>query len=268
LFEHFFPKPTLQALLDCTSAQEPQDVSAVLWSFACEHSPTFNKLPAFKAQCRASQVSVSKFRQICTDSRLRILKILRLPWLLSNLEEHERSNLLPHGVPVIHILRHPAATLRSQALAGWFSVAMFADQAPTDEDFQDGNHIYDSTNQPLHESSRVFLKPVQHYATEICDGMLETAGIIQSQAVAHMTRTIKLEDLTAHFDQTMSSVVQALGLNYQEPFVRDTLHTLRQARSAVLPMEFSPSEFSLDEALRVVHSNPACRVAMARFGYV
>eukprot|EP00042_Codosiga_hollandica_P034833 m.249856 g.249856 ORF g.249856 m.249856 type:complete len:184 (+) comp54502_c1_seq12:486-1037(+) len=103
--------------------------------------------------------------------------------------------VLPAGVPVVHVVRHPAMILRSAVQLGWYIDPV----------------IRYTVTEPLSSPVAPFHSPVETYLERICRSMLDNHNII-AQHPNTPAITVRLEDIVNNFRPTMAEVLAHLNI--------------------------------------------------------
>eukprot|EP00042_Codosiga_hollandica_P034927 m.252364 g.252364 ORF g.252364 m.252364 type:complete len:152 (+) comp54521_c0_seq3:550-1005(+) len=132
--------------------------------------------PQIYRQCNSHELSVETFNELCQRSSLRLIKVLRVGWLSTMKQTYD---VLPWGVPVVHVIRHPAMVLKSAAHLGWYVDFDQAMAFSSDEELQ---------------KIPAFHRPAAYHAHEICREMLDTHHAVSAHRFSNQPALVlKLE---------------------------------------------------------------------------
>eukprot|EP00042_Codosiga_hollandica_P034832 m.249844 g.249844 ORF g.249844 m.249844 type:complete len:189 (+) comp54502_c1_seq10:486-1052(+) len=157
--------------------------------------------------------------------------------------------VLPAGVPVVHVVRHPAMILRSAVQLGWYIDPV----------------IRYTVTEPLSSPVAPFHSPVETYLERICRSMLDNHNII-AQHPNTPAITVRLEDIVNNFRPTMAEVLAHLNIPLSDAAL-SRLEQESETRAADLPPFFLQDVLTIDHALQLVRNYPTCATALELFGY-
>ena len=184
------------------------------------------------AQCVARSLDAAIVRERCRASTHRVIKLLRLPWLLKRLAIHP-TQLFDADVRLVHVVRHPGDILRSRAAASWLL-------------------IHNAT--------------LEAEADSICMHMVTNAVVLQN-AYPDQHVTVKYEDFVADFEPTLLRLAAFLGIDMTQD-MWSRARQIQQHRHAAVPQtDFAQLSHSRAEMHAIVWRVRTCAAFMARFGY-
>ena len=228
--------PTILELQSCAYLNEDARASHILSKFACKETSWMADSPSEIDACIVNRtIDVSRTKARCVAASNVVLKVLKLPWLARKLAT---PNPIPVGSKVVHLVRHPAAILKSQFASGW-----------------------DGLIRPE------FIVPgrsgVFQLASQICYQIAQNDAILAHSDAGNVL-VVKYETLTENYAMEMRRVLDFIGVGATD----ELLAVLEQARStkhADLPVYSQDHVISIEQARKVVSGVPLCQVAMQRF---
>ena len=233
---HTSEVPTIKELLNCDVLNNTVTTSRIISRFACNESRWLAETQTDIDACiNRGSVNLHRARSRCMSAENVVVKILNLPWLSRKLGT---TSLIPAGTKILHLVRHPAAVLKSQHAAGWDGFLLPHERLP-------GRSV-------LHQ-----------LASKICSEMIQNGAILDSHVDQSAVRIVRYEDLTANFSSAMGGVVEFVGLESSRALT-EAIAEARATKHADLP-SFAETSITLSDAERAVSEVGVCRAAVGRF---
>ena len=228
--------PTIKELMNCNVLNSAAMTSRILTSFSCNESRWLAETQTEIDTCiNDSAIKLQRAYSRCMAADNVIVKILNLPWLSRKLGT---TSLIPAESKIVHLVRHPAAVLKSQFAAAWDTFLLPHERTP-------GRSV-------LHQ-----------LAGKICSEMIQNAVILDSHVNQSAVRIVRYEDLAADFSSTMRQIVEFVGMESSQALT-EALAAVQAAKHADLP-GFASSTITLAEAERAVSEVPMCRVILMKY---
>lgn len=125
------PPPTLQELFNCSFLESPYLTKMVYWPYACKESHYFKMNEKVDA-CQEGKISfqdASELKKQCESAPIKLLKTIRFDGESNPFAEIIKDRKF--NFQVLHLVRHPWKTIRSQIQRGWYG--MDADEIQVEE---------------------------------------------------------------------------------------------------------------------------------------
>ena len=228
--------PTIPELLSCSYLNDDARASNILSKFACKETGWMAETPSEIDACIAHRtINTNRTKARCVAASHVVLKVLKLPWLARKLGT---SNPIPAGSKAIHLVRHPAAVLKSQFASGW-----------------------DGLIRPE------FISPARsglsQLASQICYQMAQNDAIL-ALAEPDNVIVVKYETLTDKFPAEIRRVLDFVGIEATAELIQ-LLKQARATKHADIPVYSEDHVLTYEHALKVVSGVPLCQVVMKRF---
>ena len=222
-----FPLPSI--FLDCSFVENDVTFKPTFWLFACDNIPWIARDSAMHQACVKASLDKDVVRNKCTRSTHRVAKFLRIPWLLRQPGINAMS-LFDDRTKIIHVVRHPAATLRSRIMALW--------------------HV--TNNRTYAEEAFV-----------VCNDMAVHVELLKLYPPDTYI-TVKYENLFDRFDSTFLRMQSFVGVDVSEDLLQQA-STARQAKHADIPHMSDHAPLAVFEDL--VRLVDPCANVMDQLGY-
>ena len=227
--------PTINELMNCNVLNSAAMTSRILSQFACNESKWLAETQTEIDTCiNDGAIKLQRAYSRCMAADNVIVKILNLPWLSRKLGT---TSLIPAESKIVHLVRHPAAVLKSQFAAAWDTFLLPHERTP-------GRSV-------LHQ-----------LAGKICSEMIQNAVILDSHADQSAVRIVRYEDLVADFSSTMRQIVEFVGMESSQALT-EALAAVQAAKHADLP-GFASSAITLSEAERAVSEVAICQAVLRK----
>ena len=227
--------PTINEIMNCNVLNSAAMTSRILTSFSCNESRWLAETQTEIDNCLAGGIiNLQRAYSRCMAADNVIVKILNLPWLSRKLGT---TSLIPAESKIVHLVRHPAAVLKSQFAAAWDTFLLPHERTP-------GRSV-------LHQ-----------LAGKICSEMIQNAVILDSHVDQSAVRIVRYEDLAADFSSTMRQIVEFVGMESSQALT-EALAAVQAAKHADLP-SFMSSTITLSEAERAVSEVAICQAVLRK----
>ena len=218
--------PRMAELYDCERMIRDGRIQSITSLFACEGTAWIAETPAEVEACKSGVINIERSLSRCLSSSRMVVKATKLPWLTIKLNS---TAVIPRDVKVIHLVRHPAAVLRSQYSAGW-------------------DVLYPRVGS---------LSALESLGVHICSEMLVTAHALEQLEPANVI-TVRYEDMIAQFDETMLQVLAFLDIKPTDEVLARFQHVRALSSYAGLPRH--PDKTATPEsAAAAVAQSEMCR---------
>ena len=225
--------PRMSELYDCHGIMREGRLQSIMSLFACEGTSWIAETPAEVDLCMKGVINIERSLSRCLSSSRIVLKVTKLPWLMVKLNS---TGVVPQDVKVIHLVRHPAAVLKSQYSAGW-------DVLYPRVDLLDG--------------------PAS-LGAHICAEMLVTANALEQLDSANVL-TVRYEDIMGQFDLVMAQVLRFLEARADAGLLVKLQHA-RQGQLAGIPRR-ADKMLTAEEAMAAVARSDVCQYVSNQYYY-
>ena len=222
--------PRIAQLFDCSNTITVDRLQTILTKFACEETPWIAETPEEAAQCNQLNPPIARSLQRCNDAEFILLKILRLPWLATKLGP---LGIIPADTKVIHLVRHPAAVLKSQYAAGW------------DDFLPDHNRLQDQSS------------VITSLANKLCYEMAQNHAILTVYNTPEIL-IVRYEDLVNDYEATVRATLEFIGADADDEQLLAKLSGVKETRHAEIP-QFQERVISIETANAAVASSLYCQ---------
>ena len=231
--------PRLKEFFDCSVFNDPDAAAMSMSQFSCKSSHWIAETPDEVDACLRSMINIARTKERCNNAHMMILKIIRLPWLAHKLGT---SALFPPGAKVIHLVRHPAAVLKSQFAAGW-------------------DELLEARGDGQAHAPKII-----RLVDEICYEMTVNTAIIKeyeaSTQQGHVL-VVRYEDLAHDFHGVMQQILQFVGAESTDELT-ETLEAVRQIKHANIPT-LAVKSITDEQAAVLVSADPFCRQVIGQY---
>ena len=183
------------------------------------------------AKCLSHDMDAAVVRDRCKHSTHRVIKLLRLPWLLKRLAIHP-SQLFDADVRIVHVVRHPGDILRSRDAAFWL---------------------------PSNGS-------LDHEADKLCMHMA-TNAVVLANAYPSQHITMRYEDFVEDPDAALRRLAAFIGLEMTDAMWERARAVQRRRHADVPRRSFTMLGYSKAEMHAFVWRVRSCAAVMVKLGY-